>query len=395
MRRSSAARPVYTAAWVTWPGQVACCPREETRRAPGSGAPRTAAKFPLCTQCWPPSAGAAHSPPPSPSPPALAQLRGARPLYSAPLQGPRQVASRAADPGERDAPGSQPPVLSATAVPTGARRCRSEPAPTMKKEVCSVAFVKAVFTEFLATLIFVFFGLGSALQWPSALPTILQISLAFGLAIGTLAQALGPVSGGHINPAITLALLVGNQISLLRAVFYVVAQLVGAIAGAGILYGLAPANARGNLAVNTLSNNTTQGQAFVVELILTFQLALCIFSSTDSRRTSPVGSPALSIGLSVTLGHLVGIYFTGCSMNPARSFGPAVVMKRFSSAHWVFWVGPIVGAALAAVLYFYLLFPNSLSLIERVAIVKGTYEPEEDWEEAHEERKKTMELTAR
>lgn len=116
-----------------------------------------------------------------------------------------------------------------------------------------MAFVKAVFSEFLATLIFVFFGLGSALQWPSALPTILQISLAFGLAIGTLAQALGPVSGGHINPAITLALLVGNQISLLRAVFYVVAQLVGAIAGAGILYGLAPLNARGNLAVNAVS----------------------------------------------------------------------------------------------------------------------------------------------
>ncbi|XP_032973435.1 aquaporin-5 [Rhinolophus ferrumequinum] len=311
------------------------------------------------------------------------------------MQGGRQAASRTVGPGERAEPGSQTPVPNATAAPTCAHRCRSAPAPTMKKEVCSVAFVKAVFTEFLATLIFVFFGLGSALPWPSALPTILQISLAFGLAIGTLAQALGPVSGGHINPAITLALLVGNQISLLRAVFYVVAQLVGAIAGAGILYGVAPVNARGKLAVNELSNDTTPGHALVAELILTFQLALCIFSSTDSRRTSPVGSPALSIGLSVTLGHLVGIYFTGCSMNPARSFGPAVVMKEFRSEHWVFWVGPIVGAALAAILYFYLLFPNSLSLSERVAVVKGTYEPEEDWEEQHEERKKTMELTAR
>ncbi|XP_068948604.1 aquaporin-5 [Petaurus breviceps papuanus] len=263
----------------------------------------------------------------------------------------------------------------------------------MKKEVCSVAFLKAVFAEFLATLIFVFIGLGSALKWPSALPTILQIALAFGLAIGTLAQALGPVSGGHINPAITLALFVGNQISLFRTVFYVVAQLVGAIAGAGILYGLTPFNARGNLAVNSLNNNTSPGQAVVVEMILTFQLALCVFSSTDTRRTDPVGSPALSIGLSVTLGHLVGIYFTGCSMNPARSFGPAVIMKRFSPAHWVFWVGPITGAVLAAILYFYLLVPNSMSLSDRVAIVKGTYEPEEDWEEQREERKKTMELT--
>ncbi|XP_022427923.1 aquaporin-5 isoform X2 [Delphinapterus leucas] len=123
----------------------------------------------------------------------------------------------------------------------------------MKKEVCSAAFLKAVFAEFLATLILVFFGLGSALKWPSALPTILQISLAFGLAIGTMAQALGPVSGGHMNPAITLALLLGNQISLLRAAFYMVAQLVGAIAGAGILYGVAPRDARGNLAVNAWS----------------------------------------------------------------------------------------------------------------------------------------------
>ncbi|MEJ1271239.1 aquaporin 5 [Cricetulus griseus] len=283
------------------------------------------------------------------------------------------------------------------AAPTASvRRCRCHRGPkaTMKKEVCSVAFFKAVFAEFLATLIFVFFGLGSALKWPSALPSILQISIAFGLAIGTLAQALGPVSGGHINPAITLALLVGNQISLLRAVFYVAAQLVGAIAGAGLLYWLAPTNARGNLAVNALSNSTTPGKAMVVELILTFQLALCIFSSTDARRTSPVGSPALSIGLSVTLGHLVGIYFTGCSMNPARSFGPAVVMDRFSPSHWVFWVGPIVGAILAAILYFYLLFPSSLSLSDRVAVVKGTYEPEEDWEEHREERKKSIELTA-
>uniref|UniRef100_A0A2R8VI16 Aquaporin-5 n=1 Tax=Mus musculus TaxID=10090 RepID=A0A2R8VI16_MOUSE len=136
----------------------------------------------------------------------------------------------------------------------------------MKKEVCSVAFFKAVFAEFLATLIFVFFGLGSALKWPSALPTILQISIAFGLAIGTLAQALGPVSGGHINPAITLALLIGNQISLLRAIFYVAAQLVGAIAGAGILYWLAPGNARGNLAVNAQQHNTRQGRGGGVNL---------------------------------------------------------------------------------------------------------------------------------
>lgn len=390
MRATQAAGPVYTAAWVTWPGRVRRCAAGGPGARGAGGGERAPARLAPCALRWPLGAGAA------PGPPALCPPRGARPLYSAPLPGPRQVTCHRVGTAPRAEPRRQTPAAT-SAAPTAApqpSRCHRAPKATMKKEVCSLAFFKAVFAEFLATLIFVFFGLGSALKWPSALPTILQISIAFGLAIGTLAQALGPVSGGHINPAITLALLIGNQISLLRAVFYVAAQLVGAIAGAGILYWLAPLNARGNLAVNALNNNTTPGKAMVVELILTFQLALCIFSSTDSRRTSPVGSPALSIGLSVTLGHLVGIYFTGCSMNPARSFGPAVVMNRFSPSHWVFWVGPIVGAMLAAILYFYLLFPSSLSLHDRVAVVKGTYEPEEDWEDHREERKKTIELTA-
>ncbi|KAI6062512.1 Aquaporin-5 [Aix galericulata] len=243
----------------------------------------------------------------------------------------------------------------------------------MKREILTLAFARSVFVEFISTLIFVFIGLGSALKWPSALPSILQISLAFGLAIGTLVQAFGHISGAHINPAVTIAFFVGNQISFLRTLFYVIAQLTGAIAGAGILYGVTPANTRGNLAINSL--------------------AACIFASTDNRRNGNVGSPALSIGLSVAVGHLVGIYFTGCSMNPARSFGPAVIVRRFSSAHWVFWVGPILGACLAALLYFYILVPYCMNMSDRVAIVKGTYESEEEWEEQREERKKSMELT--
>ncbi|KFP74561.1 Aquaporin-5, partial [Acanthisitta chloris] len=261
-------------------------------------------------------------------------------------------------------------------------------------EILTLAFARSVFVEFLSTLIFVFIGLGSALKWPSALPSILQISLAFGLAIGTLVQAFGHISGAHINPAVTIAFFVGNQISFLRTLFYVLAQLVGAIAGAGILYGVTPANTRGNLAINALNNNTTPGQALVVEIILTFQLAACIFASTDNRR-SGVGSPALSIGLSVTLGHLVGIYFTGCSMNPARCVcvmaGPSLTLSLV--ALQVFWVGPIVGACLASLLYFYILVPYCMNMSDRVAIIKGTYESEEEWEEQREERKKSMELT--
>nr|XP_033793721.1 aquaporin-5-like [Geotrypetes seraphini] len=257
----------------------------------------------------------------------------------------------------------------------------------MKKEICSVAFIRAVFAEFLATMIFVFIGLCSALKWPSALPTILQISLAFGLAIGTLVQSVGHISGAHINPAVTLAFLIGSQISILRALFYIIAQLVGGITGAAIVYGVAPLSVRGNLAMNALNNNITLGQALAIEIILTFQLVLCVFASTDGRRNDNLGSPAISIGLSVTLGHLIGIYYTGCSMNPARSFAPSVIVKKFTN-QWVFWVGPFVGGILASVVYNYLLYPYKRTPSERLAILLGNLEPEEEWDERQETRKR-------
>ncbi|KFZ67301.1 Aquaporin-2, partial [Podiceps cristatus] len=269
-------------------------------------------------------------------------------------------------------------------------------------ELRSVAFTRAVFAEFLATLIFILFGLGSALNWPSASsPNILQIALAFGLAIGTLVQALGHISGAHINPAVTVACLIGSQVSFLRAVFYVVAQLLGAVVGAAILHEITPADSREGLAINKLHNETTTGQAVTVELFLTFQLVLCIFASTDERREDNLGSPALSIGLSVAVGHLLGIRYTGCSMNPARSFAPAVIVGDFSwflltcflSFHFpqVFWVGPLVGAAAASIIYNYILFPQAKTFSERLAIFKGC-EPEEDWAEREVRRRQSVEL---
>ncbi|XP_017659232.1 PREDICTED: aquaporin-2-like, partial [Lepidothrix coronata] len=118
-------------------------------------------------------------------------------------------------------------------------------------ELRSIAFSRAVLAEFLATLVFVLFGLGSALAWPSmASPGVLQIALAFGLAIGTLVQALGPVSGAHVNPAVTVALLVGSQLSLLRALFYIAAQLLGGVVGAAILHQVTPPAAREGMAIN-------------------------------------------------------------------------------------------------------------------------------------------------
>ncbi|XP_040196199.1 aquaporin-2-like isoform X2 [Rana temporaria] len=203
-------------------------------------------------------------------------------------------------------------------------------------ELRSVAFARAVFAEFFATLLFVLFGLGSALNWPGTSPNVLQISLAFGLGIGTLIQAFGHVSGAHINPAVTLAFMVGSQMSFLRAVFYVGAQLLGAVSGAAILQDLTPLEARGNLSIN-------------------------------------------------------GIHYTGCSMNPARSFAPAVITGNFT-AHWVFWFGPMLGAVLGSLIYHYILIPNTKTFSEKLAILRGELELEEDWEERDIRRRQSVEL---
>nr|XP_034963976.1 aquaporin-5-like [Zootoca vivipara] len=255
----------------------------------------------------------------------------------------------------------------------------------MKRELCSRALTHTFLAEFIGTTVFVFVGLGSALPWPLASPSILQVSLAFGLAISTLAQCLGHVSGAHLNPAVTTAFLLGSRISLCRAASYVLAQLLGAVVGAALLYELTPSEVHGSLGVNGLQNTTSAGQAVTIEMFLTLQLVLCVFASTDSRRTDSVGFPALSIGLSVTAGHLIGIYYTGCSMNPARSFGPALVMGNFAN-HWIFWIGPLAGAIVAMMLYDYLLCPQPRGTADRIAILRGDRDPEKEAE--HERRKK-------
>ncbi|XP_048220717.1 aquaporin-6 isoform X1 [Perognathus longimembris pacificus] len=231
------------------------------------------------------------------------------------------------------------------------------------------AISKALFAEFLATGLYVFFGVGSVLRWPSALPSVLQIAITFNLATATAVQVSWKTSGAHANPAVTLAFLVGSYISLPRAMAYVAAQLAGATVGAALLYGLTPGNVRGTLGINVVQNSTSTGQAVAVELILTLQLVLCVFASTDNRHAR--GSPAAMIGTSVALGHLIGIYFTGCSMNPARSFGPAVIVGKFT-VHWIFWVGPLTGAVLASLIYNFILFPDTKTLAQRLAILMGT-----------------------
>ncbi|XP_053312027.1 aquaporin-2-like [Spea bombifrons] len=260
----------------------------------------------------------------------------------------------------------------------------------MIKELCAGFNMKAFLAEFIGTLLFVFIGLGSTLSWHAALPSVLQISFTFGLGIGTLVQTLGHISGAHLNPAVTVAMLVGAHISLVQAFFYIIAQLVGAVIGAAVLYEFAPSDIRGGFGVNQPSNDTSPGQALAVEVLLTLQLVLCIFASTDGRRNDNVGSPAISIGLSVVLGHLLGIYYTGCSMNPARSFAPALVTGNFLY-HWIFWVGPISGAILACLIYNYIFAPYDLSPSERLEILRSNIAEENEKEE---KRKQSTDLNS-
>ncbi|XP_063301394.1 aquaporin-2-like [Pelobates fuscus] len=260
----------------------------------------------------------------------------------------------------------------------------------MIKELWNGFNLKAFLAELIGTLVFVFLGLGSTLEWPSSLPTVLQIAFTFGLGIGTLVQTMGHISGAHLNPAVTIAMVLGAHISFAQALFYIIAQLIGGVVGAGLLYEFSPAEIRGGFGINQPSNGTSSGQALAIEIFLTLQLVLCIFASTDSRRTDNVGSPAISIGLSVVLGHLLGIYYTGCSMNPARSFAPALITGNFHD-HWIFWVGPISGAVLACLLYNYVFVPYDLSLSERLDILQGEIAEENEREE---KRKQSVELNS-
>lgn len=215
---------------------------------------------------------------------------------------------------------------------------------------------RAAAAELLGTLFLVFFGCATATGQQKQVENpadYVQIALTFGLIVGTMVWGIAHVSGGHINPAVTLAALVTRRVSIVRALMYIVSQLIGAIVGAAILFGLTPAAARGGLGVNGMNGDVTEAQGFGVEVMITFVLVFTVLASIDEKRTDLNGSAPLTIGLAVAVGHLVAIAYTGCSMNPARSFGPAVIQNAWD-AHWVFWIGPMVGSFVAALLYEYI-----------------------------------------
>ncbi|XP_038249034.2 aquaporin-1 isoform X2 [Dermochelys coriacea] len=258
----------------------------------------------------------------------------------------------------------------------GEGRERERKREKMASEFKKKMFWRAVVAEFLAMSLFIFISIGSALGYnfpvignktATATQDNVKVSLAFGIAIATMAQSVGHISGAHLNPAVTLGLLLSCQISVLKAFMYIVAQCLGAVVATAILSGVTSSLPNNSLGLNALAEGINSGQGLGIEIIATFQLVLCVLATTDRRRNDISGSAPLAIGLSVALGHLLAIDYTGCGINPARSLGSALVGRNFTN-HWIFWVGPMLGGASAALIYDFILAPRSSDLTDRMKV---------------------------
>ncbi len=220
--------------------------------------------------------------------------------------------------------------------------------------------MKKYVAEFIGTMVLVLFGCGVAVVTGGAagVAGVVGISLAFGLAIVAMAYSIGPVSGCHVNPAVSIGLWLCKKLNTKDLIGYVIAQFVGAIAGAGILYLIVThsnlALAMGTNGYGTLSaTGISMITALIVEIMLTAVFVYVILVVTSKESTANIAG--LVIGLTLVLIHLLGIMLTGTSVNPARSFGPALFMGGEAlSQVWVFIVGPIVGAGISAYTYKYL-----------------------------------------
>jgi aquaporin Z len=220
---------------------------------------------------------------------------------------------------------------------------------------------RRVLAEFFGTFWLIFGGCGSAVLaagFPKVGIGLLGVSLAFGLTVLTMAYAIGHISGCHLNPAVSIGLATAKRFPARELPAYIGAQVLGGIAGAGVLYviasGAAGFSLDGGFAANGYAEHSPGGYslvaALVAEVVLTFFFLFVILRATDSR--APAGFAPIPIGLALTLIHLIGIPVTNLSVNPARSTGPAVFVGGWALAQlWLFWVAPILGAALAGLAY--------------------------------------------
>ena len=220
---------------------------------------------------------------------------------------------------------------------------------------------KRLGAEFLGTLWLVLGGCGAAVlaaKFPQVGIGLVGVALAFGLTVLTMAFAIGHISGCHLNPAVSLGLVVGGRFKAAELLPYWVAQVLGAIAGAGILYVIASGasgfDLSGGFASNGYAEHSPGGYSLlaccVSEIVMTFMFLIIILGATDAR--APKGFAPIAIGLCLTLIHLISIPVTNTSVNPARSTGPALFAGGWALEQlWLFWLAPLIGAAFAGVVY--------------------------------------------
>ena len=220
---------------------------------------------------------------------------------------------------------------------------------------------KKLTAEFLGTFWLVLGGCGSAVlaaAFPNVGIGLTGVSFAFGLTLLTMVYTIGPISGCHINPAVSIGLWAGGRFPGSSLVGYILAQVAGGVAGAGVLYVIASGKAGFDLAGGFASNgygaHSPGGYSLVAclvaEVVMTFMFLIVILGATDKR--APAGFAGIAIGLALTLIHLISIPVTNTSVNPARSTGPALFVGGWAIEQlWLFWLAPIVGAALAGAVY--------------------------------------------
>nr|QKE23065.1 aquaporin 14 [Amphiprion ocellaris] len=220
---------------------------------------------------------------------------------------------------------------------------------TWREELRSRQFWRAMMAELLGTLVLVSAVLGASVPGPGEAPGgPLYPAVAVGVAIVAMAHCFGEISGAQVNPALTLSFMTTRRLDVLRGLVYITAQCLGASLGAGALYLALPIKTTADHFVNKVPIELNAAQALGIEVLCTFQMVFTVFSVEDQRRRESPEPGNLAIGLAHSAGVLIGARFSGASMNPARSLGPAII-TGFWENHWVYWIGPVLGAVLAGV----------------------------------------------
>lgn len=229
--------------------------------------------------------------------------------------------------------------------------------------------IKKYIAEFFGTMVLVLFGCGTAVVTgglsggtESGTLGVVAIALAFGLSIVAAAYAIGHISGCHVNPAVSLAMLINGKLTFNDFIGYVIGQVAGAFAGSGILYFITANSSLSGFGSNGFSSfssvELTTSGAVIVEIVLTFVFVMTILGVTSSEKTSNIAG--IVIGLTLTFVHIIGIPLTGTSVNPARSLAPAVLEGGTALEQvWVFILAPLAGAALAGLVFKYLFAPKA------------------------------------